>query len=151
MDTQLEFTVIPATLSDLNALRDLDRICFDKDQWPLIELVAVLLLPNIVRLKVEIGGQMVGFIGGDAHRTEGTGWVTTIAVLPEYRRKGIARALILACEGALQTPAVRLSVRRTNLGAQRLYDELGYHYVDVWKGYYTDGEDALIMEKRILK
>lgn len=151
MITTQEFTITQATISDLNQLRELDRICFDKDQWPLIELVAVLILPGIVRLKAEIDGKLAGFIGGDAHRTEGIGWVTTIAVLPEHRRRGIARALMLACETALDMPAVRLSVRRSNLGAQRLYDELAYRYVDVWKGYYSDGEDALIMEKRTLK
>jgi len=140
-----------ATISDLSQLRELDRICFDRDQWPLLELIAVLMLPGIVRLKVDIGGIMAGFIGGDIHRDEGIGWVTTIGVRPEFRRQGIARALMIACEEALKVPLVRLSVRRSNLAAQRLYSELGFRYSDVWKDYYSDGEDALIMQKDILK
>ncbi|MHC1740182.1 MAG: GNAT family N-acetyltransferase [Anaerolineaceae bacterium] len=149
--TSENFNICHATISDLNQLREVDRICFDKDQWPLIELVAVLILPGIVRLKVDIDGVMAGFVGGDTHRAEGEGWVTTISVRPEYRRQGIARALMIACEEAMNMPAVRLSVRRSNYGAQKLYAELGYKFVDVWKKYYSDGEDALIMEKINLK
>lgn len=143
--------VTTANLGDLNQLRELDKVCFDVDQWPLLELVAVLILPGIVRLKVDIDGVMAGFIGGDTHRAEGVGWITTVGVRPEYRHRGIATALILACEAAMEMPVTRLSVRRSNRGAQILYNDLGYRYVDVWKGYYVDGEDALIMEKTTLK
>ena len=146
-----EFSITQATLSDLNQLRDLDRICFEKDQWPLLELVSVLILPGIVRLKVEIDGTMAGFIGGDYHKSEGIGWITTIGVRPEYRRRGIARALMVACEQIMNIPSIRLSVRRSNLQAQKLYADLGYKFYEVWTAYYSDGEDALIMEKLNLK
>jgi ribosomal-protein-alanine N-acetyltransferase len=146
-----QFAVSQATLSDLNQLRELDRVCFEKDQWPLLELLAALLLPGMVRLKVEIDGRMAGFIGGDAHQSDDAGWITTVGVLPEFRNRGIARSLLLACEEVINTKTIRLSVRRSNLNAQRLYVELGYNYVDVWKRYYEDGEDALIMEKLNLK
>jgi ribosomal-protein-alanine N-acetyltransferase len=146
-----QFAVSQATLSDLNQLRELDRVCFEKDQWPLLELLAALLLPGMVRLKVEIDGRMAGFIGGDTHQSDDAGWITTVGVLPEFRNRGIARSLLLACEEVINTKTIRLSVRRSNLNAQRLYVELGYNYVDVWKRYYEDGEDALIMEKLNLK
>lgn len=146
-----EYLIESAALSDLNQLRELEKICFDKDAWPLIELVAVLILPGLVRLKIEINGKMAGFIGGDAHRTEGVGWITTVGVKPELRRLGIATILIKACEEAMHMPAVRLSVRRSNFGAQHLYNGLGYRHFNVWERYYEDGEDALIMEKVLLK
>jgi ribosomal-protein-alanine N-acetyltransferase len=146
-----QVSILPAGLSDLNPLREMDRICFDKDQWPLLELISVLIYPGIVRLKADSDGKMVGFISGDTRQVEGVGWITTISVLPEYRRRGIARELILACEAVLAKPLVRLSVRRSNLGAQRVYVDLGYKYLEVWKGYYSDGEDGLVMEKNYLK
>jgi ribosomal protein S18 acetylase RimI-like enzyme len=146
-----ELNIVTATLSDLNQVRELEKLCFDKDAWPIIELVAVLILPGLVRLKVDLDGRMAGFIGGDPHRTEGTGWITTVGVRPEYRRLGIATVLIKACEEAMQVPAVKLSVRRSNFGAQHLYAGMGYHHVGVWEKYYEDGEDALIMEKNLLK
>ena len=146
-----DFPIETATLSDLNQLRELERICFEKDAWPLIELLAVLVIPGLVRLKIEIDGRMAGFIGGDARRTEGIGWITTVGVHPDYRRLGLASRLISACEEAMDMPSVKLSVRRSNFGAQHLYTGLGYQHVGIWEKYYEDGEDALIMEKVILK
>jgi ribosomal-protein-alanine N-acetyltransferase len=147
-DTQ-KYTIQPATLSDLNHLRELEKLCFEKDAWPLLELIAALTLPGMIRLKIDIDGKMAGFIGGDTHRTEKVGWITTVGVRPEHRRLGLATQLIAACESAMQMPFVRLSVRRSNLAAQRLYVDLGYRHIDAWSGYYEDGEDALIMEKII--
>jgi ribosomal-protein-alanine N-acetyltransferase len=143
------YQILPATLSDLNQMRELEKLCFDKDAWPLIELIAALALPGMVRLKIDIDGKMAGFIGGDVRRSENMGWITTVGVRPEHRRLGLATLLIDACEREMQMPRVRLSVRRSNLGAQRLYTDLGYMYIDAWRGYYDDGEDALIMEKII--
>ncbi len=69
-----------------------------------MELLAVLVIPGLVRLKVDIDGKMAGFIGGDAHRSEGIGWITTVGVRPEYRRLGLASKLILACEEPCRCP-----------------------------------------------
>lgn len=143
----LPYSIENATLSDLSQLRELEKLCFDKDAWPLIELIAALALPGLVRLKIDINGRMAGFIGGDAHRTDDVGWITTVGVRPELRHLGLGTQLIAACEREMQMPRVRLSVRRSNMSAQRLYADLGYHHIDVWNGYYEDGEDALIMEK----
>ena len=150
MDEQ-EFKIQTAALSDLNHLRELEKICFKDDAWPLIELIAVLALPGLVRLKIDSRDQMVAFIGGDAQRSEGVGWITTVGVRPEYRRHKLATRLIEACEIEMKMPAVRLSVRRSNLSAQYLYEGLGYKFVDSWSKYYEDGEDALIMEKTLQK
>lgn len=93
-------------------------------------------------------GEMAGFVGGDVHPLEHTGWIATLGVRPEYRRRGIAKALLLACEGQMGMPTVRLSVRRTNQSAIQLYESMGYHLADVWPKYYFDGEDALVLEKK---
>ena len=44
----------PATWRDLNALRHLEKVCFPLDAWPLWDLVGVLTLPNVVRLKAMV-------------------------------------------------------------------------------------------------
>ena len=97
---ELTYLVKGAGLSDLNALRKLEQDCFGGDAWPLWDLIGVLMLPGLVRLKAVVGGQMAGFVGGDPHPSEGIGWIATLGVLPQYRRQGIASAMLAACEDA---------------------------------------------------
>lgn len=137
-----------ASLFDLNALYRLEHICFDKDAWSLLDLLAVLTFPEVVRLKAMEDGQMIGFVAGDPHPSQGFSWIATIGVLPPYRRRGVGRSLLRACEARLHTPLIRLSVRASNTSAITLYEQEGYHRVDVWWGYYKDGETAIVMEKK---
>ena len=139
--------IISASIRDLNALRKLERICFEKDSWSLFDLIAVLTFPDVVRLKAVKNGEMIGFVAGDPRPSQGFSWIATIGVLPEYRRQGIARKLLHACEKQLQTPRLRLSVRTTNHAAITLYEQEGYSTIDIWNGYYNDGENAIVMEK----
>ena len=139
----------PATWRDLNVIRHLEQVCFQKDAWPLWDIIGILTLPNVVRLKALVDGKIVGFIAGDIHPSENLAWIATVGVLPEYRRRGIGEALILACEQHIKLPAVRLSVRASNQDAIRLYLHLGYQKIGLWKKYYQDGEDALVMEKAL--
>jgi ribosomal-protein-alanine N-acetyltransferase len=139
--------IITASIRDLNALRKLERICFEKDSWPLFDLIAVLTFPDVVRLKAVEDNQMVGFVAGDPRPSQGFSWIATIAVLPGYRQRGIGRALLLACEAQLPTPRTKLSVRASNQVAINLYEQEGYQTTDIWKAYYNDGEDAIVMEK----
>jgi len=139
--------ILPATWRDLNDLRHLEKICFPHDAWPLLDLVGALTLPSVVRLKAAASGQMVGFIAGDVRRSQQIAWIATIAVLPEYRGRGIGRSLLEACEAHLSVPRVRLCVRVSNHAAEQLYLTSGYQHAGRWTAYYQDGEDALVMEK----
>jgi ribosomal-protein-alanine N-acetyltransferase len=139
--------IATATIRDLNALRKLERICFDKDAWPLFDLIAVLTFPDVVRLKAIENDRMVGFVAGDPRPSQGFSWIAMIAVLPEYQRKGIGRALLHACEAQLKTSRLKLSVRASNQVAINLYELEGYRTIDIWKSYYDDGENAIVMEK----
>jgi ribosomal protein S18 acetylase RimI-like enzyme len=140
--------ITPANLLDLNALRHVENICFPQDAWPILDLIAVLTFPGVIRLKAVEDGQMIGFIAGDPRPGEGFSWIATLGVLPEYRGHGYGRALLEACENKLSTPRVRLSVRAGNEEAIRMYKNAGYLAIDRWGNYYNDGEDALVMEKK---
>lgn len=148
MSQEAQFQVEHAGWQDLNDLRKLEDICFGEDSWPLWDLIAVLTLPKIIRLKAMVDGKMAGFIAGDPHTHEKVGWIATLGVLPQYRRLGIAAALLSACEQELNLPNLRLSVRRSNEPALGLYRKFGYEVIDVWRSYYHSGEDALVLEKR---
>ncbi len=139
--------ILPASVLDLGGLRRVEQVCFPKDAWPLLDLIAVLTWPDIVRLKAVVDAHMVGFIAGDPRPSENMAWIASIGVLPEYQRRGIGRALLRECEKLLLQPRIRLCVRASNQGAIRLYQEEGYLTFDSWKSYYHDGEDALVMEK----
>ncbi len=73
-----------------------------------------------------------------------------IAVTPERKGEGLGRALMdrimdrCRCLGAAY---MFLEVRRSNVAAQALYNGLGFEYLDVRKGYYSDNhEDAIILK-----
>ena len=140
--------IITASFLDIGALNKLEHACFDKDAWPFLDLIAVLTFPDVIRLKaVADDGSMIGFVAGDPRPSEGFSWIATIGVAPGFRRRGIGRDLLHACEAQLTTPRVRLSVRASNDGAIKLYEQEGYRRVDVWQSYYNDGEAAIVMEK----
>ena len=149
MNQYARFNLSSAGLSDLSDLRVIEKACFSLDAWPLLELIGVLILPNVVRIKAVIGDRMVGFISGEQRRLENAGWISTIGVLPQYQRMGIATALLTRCEKDMNMPIVKLTVRRSNLSAQSLYYSRGYNQVEVWKEYYQGGEDGLIFQKEL--
>jgi ribosomal protein S18 acetylase RimI-like enzyme len=143
----LPYQVMPANWHDLNSLRLIEKACFPQDAWPLWDLIAVLTLPGVVRIKAITGEEMAGFVSGDVRRSERTGWITTLGVLPVFRRLGIATALLTACEKEMDQPCIKLCVRQSNQSAINLYQKEGYIKNSVWPGYYPGGEDALVLEK----
>jgi len=86
-------------------------------------------------------------IAGEAH-------ISTIAVAPDYRGRGLGELLLAAMLRralALQGDYSVLEVRASNLTAQALYQKYHYEVVGRRRGYYRDdGEDALLMEVRPL-
>jgi ribosomal-protein-alanine acetyltransferase len=140
-----------ANLRDLAALRRLEHACFEKDAWPLLDLIAVLSWPDVIKLKAVEDGEMIGFVAGDPRPSEGASWIATIGVDPRYQRRGIGRALLHACEERSKLPRIKLTVRMSNQAAISLYEKEGYRSVDIWKKYYNDGEDGLVMEKALRK
>lgn len=144
-----DWSIQTANWRDYSQLNQLERACFHADDlWPFWDLIGALTLPGLVRLKAVSNSQMIGFIGGESDALRKVGWVTTLGVLPAYRRRGIALALLEGCEQRLGLPVIRLSVRASNHAAIRLYEGQGYVIVNRWVKYYVGGEDALVLEKR---
>ncbi len=100
-----------------------------------------------IMCRIEVGLSNYGF-GGLVRK----GHVVSIAVMPEGRRKGVAQALInRALEGMAYYKAKQcfLEVRVTNEAAISLYKKLGFDVTRTINGYYSDGEDAYVMTKRL--
>lgn len=140
-------SIIPATWRDLMDLHELEKICFQLDAWPLLDVLGVLTFPQIIRLKAVDDAKLVGFIAVDLRRAQQVAWIATLAVNPDYRETGIGSGLIEVCEEKIDLPVIRLCVRQSNLAAIELYRKHGYQQVDIWKSYYKGGDNALIFEK----
>jgi ribosomal-protein-alanine N-acetyltransferase len=75
--------------------------------------------------------------------------INNLAVLPDFRRLGVASALltrVLAEGQKLGTRRATLEVRRSNEAARLLYERFGFALAGVRRGYYTNPiEDALVL------
>lgn len=91
--------------------------------------------------------KLAGYIGGRtiAGETE----IFNVAVSPEFRRKGIAKALIekfIETVRKKETQVIFLEVRASNLPAIALYEKNGFVFCGIRKDYYSDPkENALLM------
>ena len=141
--------ITPASWHDLRELYQLERICFQVDAWPILDILGVLTLPQVLRLKAADDNSMIGFIAADLRRMQQTAWIATLAVHPDYQKAGIGTALLETCESQINLPQIRLSVRQSNHSAIQLYKKHAYLQVDTWRAYYKGGDDALIFEKTL--
>lgn len=92
-------------------------------------------------------GRLVGYAGmwlfaGEAH-------VTTIAVHPDFRRRGLGKMLMQTLIGYARgqgADTMVLEVRPSNIPAINLYNSLGFRNIGWRKNYYIETrEDALVM------
>ena len=144
-------SIIPATWRDLKELHQLEKLCFQLDAWPILDIIGVLTIPQVIRLKAVKEQELVGFIAADLRRSQETAWIATLAVLPKFRKSGVGSNLLIKCENLVSLPRIRLSVRQSNQPAINLYEKHGYQQVEVWKKYYRGGDNALIFEKIVNK
>ena len=134
-------------VADIPSVHRIERQSFPVP-WPAYAFRQELEANRLARyLVVRYGDRVIAYAGlwlmvDEAH-------VTTFAVLPEWRRQGVGRRLMLALlESATKVRAetATLEVRISNVAARRLYEQFGFRPVGVRPRYYSDnGEDALIM------
>jgi [ribosomal protein S18]-alanine N-acetyltransferase len=127
---------------DLPSAMEIDALSLPRP-WSAAIWRGELSSPYGLYLVIEDRGEVFGQIGvrhvlGELH-------ITTIAVRPEYRRRGHARALIGAALAAFPDASrVHLEVRPTNARAIALYESLGFRETGRRPRYYGD-EDAVLM------
>jgi ribosomal-protein-alanine N-acetyltransferase len=130
----------------LAALAEIERACFHA---PWSENMLREELGKGIFLVAEQDGRTAGYVGCQTVLDEG--YITNVAVSPDFRRQGIARALIAeltAKAGENKLAFVTLEVRESNLAARRLYEKNGFEIVGKRKNYYEKpAEDAILMSK----
>jgi len=97
-----------------------------------------------------LNNEIIGY--GVVDHWEDHDHLISIAVRPDSRRKGLGEALLVELEKRLSKERpLRLEVRQNNLAAIQLYLKRGFTKIGLVEGYYADGENAIIMEKRLVK
>jgi len=134
------------TAARLPQVAALEQVCFPADPWSENLFRAALENPGAAVLLAEEDGAVLGYAVLSAVLDEGN--LDNIAVAPEYRRRGVADALLGALTGfgreclALLT----LEVRASNAPAIALYEKHGFRPVGRRRNYYSDPrEDAVLM------
>ncbi|MBQ3662050.1 MAG: ribosomal protein S18-alanine N-acetyltransferase [Firmicutes bacterium] len=136
-----------ATADDVDRIAEMEKVCFPEEPWSRDMVAAEFSGLNPTRyFAAEEDGRIVAYAGVWVIPPEG--YITNVAVLPEYRRRGVAsqvlQTMIDEClaEGVTD---ITLEVRVSNDPAIALYRSFGFEEAGVRRRYYQDGEDALIM------
>ncbi len=145
---QVEIRV--ATVADLPYLMALENDSFIAP-WGEKEVIYELCEnPYSVFLVATINDLIVGFI--NYWHTFDSATVCQIAVNKNYRKQGIAfllmKELLNDCF-AERIKEITLEVRENNLPAIKLYEKTGFETVLVKKNYYSNGENALYMIRKV--
>jgi ribosomal-protein-alanine N-acetyltransferase len=100
-----------------------------------------------IMCRIEMGLSNFGLSG-----VSKKGHVVSVAVLPEHRRKGVGKALVLRALDGMRGYGAKhcyLEVRVTNQEAISLYKKLDFDVARTIHGYYADGEDAFVMSVKL--
>jgi [ribosomal protein S18]-alanine N-acetyltransferase len=133
---------------DISAVSEMEQICF-KDPFPSYFLSQLAEANPDTFVVAVLGGKIVGYAVVDEWPDQEH--LVSIAVIPESRRKAVGQALLDNLLEKVQTGSMKLEVRRSNKAALELYRKNGFVQTGVAHSYYTDGEDAIQMEKVIQK
>ena len=145
----MEYRIIDTTEAQLEQIQAIERQCFSCP-WTLDQLRSQLSDDRHVFLAaVAENGAVVGYVGMMFVLDEG--YISNVAVAPDFRRQGVADALISALmtrAEELNLAFVTLEVRAGNEPAKALYAKHGFVPVGRRKNYYDlPKEDAILMTR----
>ncbi len=129
------------TAKELNRVIEIERKSF---RYPYPPSLFKWYLRNGFFLVTEKNEKIVGYVIGMKEETK-EGLIASIAVLPNFRRKGIGTSLM---EKMMEEMGeVEVQVRKSNHAVFKFYKKLGFIKKGVIENYYQDGEDAIVMKK----
>ena len=140
---------------DLPVLASMERVLFADSPWSMGQFKEEFKgVPNSRFFMVATNeqDQIVGYAAVLVVAPGVEADVLTVAVLPDFTRRGIASQFMSELEKwslSKQAPAMMLEVGVNNVSAIALYEKLGYENISTRKGYYGPGLDALVMRKEL--
>jgi ribosomal-protein-alanine N-acetyltransferase len=133
-------------ISDVPAVGGIERASFTTP-WPETAFLDEVMKPGSLNRVARVSERVVGYIC--AGRVLDEGYILTIAVHKDFRRRGIASDLVGDVVGSLKRERCRsifLEVRSSNEEAKKMYEKFRFRLVGTRKNYYfSPVEDALIM------
>jgi ribosomal-protein-alanine N-acetyltransferase len=154
----LSVEIRPADVSEIDDVIALNRMNLPENYPPQFFYEILSQFPKTF-IVAKHGLQTVGYIMVRVEKTLSVlKWVNrahviSVTVHKAFRRQGIGRRLMLiACNNAYseyRATEVYLEVRVTNVPAISLYKKLGFEIKEVSRGYYSDGEDAYVMQAQL--
>ena len=147
---KMRVNIVPMTADHLEELERLEKICFSRP-WSRKMLAEELDNECAAFLVAEdpITKEVVGYAGLLVMADEG--YITNVAVFPEYRRRGVAGQIIAVFDNFARgnrLAFLTLEVRPSNAAAIALYQSFGFEAVGRRKNYSDlPKEDALILTK----
>lgn len=139
-----------ATPEDADAITKLETMVFGDQAWSPTLMLAELSQVDRVVVVASAGTSLLGY--AITLRSADVVDLHRIAVHPDHRRTGIAGALLAASiQRARSEHADRmlLEVGYGNAAARRFYESKGFVQLDLRRGYYVDGSDALVLERSL--
>ena len=145
----MDYRIIDTTQTQLEQIEKIEQQCFSCP-WTLDQLRSQLSDDRHVFLAaVDAGGTVLGYVGMMFVLDEG--YISNVAVAPDFQRQGVADALISALMTRAEELAlafVTLEVRAGNEPAKSLYAKHGFVPVGRRKNYYDlPKEDAILMTR----
>ena len=140
--------IVIMNASHVDQIARLEKICFS-DPWSENSIASELDNKLAFWLVAAEGENVVGYIGSQTVMDETD--MMNVAVHPDFRRQGIAEALVNGLVDRLKamgSHCLTLEVRASNAPAIFLYEKLGFSEIGRRKNYYRNPrEDALILRK----
>lgn len=147
----MKFTLRSYSPEDFERLYAIDHVCYEPAiAYSRRELRNYLRFPGAHSVIAEAETKVIGFCLS-AHENE-WGYIITMDVLAEYRRQGIATALLREAERRLAAQGVRevaLETATDNETAIAFWQKHGYRSVGLREGYYPGGRNAFSMIKSL--
>lgn len=138
----------PMKPEDLGGIIEIEKTCFTADAWSEDDFIYRMNASDwrFINLTLEDEGRVAAYITATVVADEMN--IDSVAVAPDYRRKGYASALIDLAIKQAKAAVVMLEVRESNTAAISLYQSLGFEKVGLRKNYYERPvENAVLMTK----
>ena len=142
----------PAVMKDLEEMLKIEHSSFGDESYQKELIEQLLSDKEFHSTVVEVDDVEVGYATFYEDAMKRRARLITIAVMPDYRNRGLAKAMLTFLEkkmGRLSLRIVSLEVGTSNVPATNLYLSLGYRIRGTISNYYGKGKDALYMEKPV--